>query len=406
MKKNVVIQLMNQSDRKLRECNETIRRMKLIVGGLNRSWNILETNIAHQTETPLLLTQPLAQTSKTAKEYNTEGLPCREGQVNAWSHHTLTMMRRLELAQNVNQLIVNIRAEFDDKQWLENVLEVSNIYDDQCAWNTLANRIEGLKSKCREWRSLRPCIEAALVEKLRCTHSGRYHPTRPCSNLFMLRKAFNEMADEEQVVLGIFHQIDPRSSRSVSKSALYSFLDKQELGGVSNQFKPAEQSLQALPQIPEPVLALKVEIERNCPPRSDSGIDLISIDDVIQAMAVLPRARGERVRWAAGLGLDAELARLLAKGSIFDGLSGLKSLDGPSLEQHIMEVCSSFITVLPRLLRNGIFKLKRSGAGNEVQRHINSKFLMDGAYLGRFGLAPQYTTDSLSPFCSIINQAS
>ena len=109
------------------------------------------------------------------------------------------------------------------------------------------------------------------------------------------------------------------------------------------------------------------------------------MNDLVGAMEGLPRVRGERVRWASGLGLDAELARLLAVGSVFDGLSGLKSLQGLALEQHILDVCRAFSLVLPRLLRGGLERLAAAGGGSSaVQRHINSKFVMDAAFVGRW----------------------
>ena len=107
-----------------------------------------------------------------------------------------------------------------------------------------------------------------------------------------------------------------------------------------------------------------------------------------RAFEELPRVRGERVRWAASLGLEGELARLLARGSVFDGLRSLRLLRGPALDEHVAEVCRGFAAVLPGLLRSGLQRLQAGAEGgsgeSEVHSLINSKFVMDGAYVGRF----------------------
>lgn len=97
----------------------------------------------------------------------------------------------------------------------------------------------------------------------------------------------------------------------------------------------------------------------------------------------LPRIRGERVRWAASLRLEAELARHLMLGDVSDGLKGLKSMSDAETDQHINDVCSRFSAQLPAILKSGLDALKRSTCTN-AKEFINTKFSLDGAFVGNF----------------------
>ena len=114
----------------------------------------------------------------------------------------------------------------------------------------------------------------------------------------------------------------------------------------------------------------------------------ISFETCVRAFEQLPRVRGERLRWVRTLGIDGALARLLRRGTLFDGLSSLRELDGEALELHLAEVCETFSSVLPLILRAGLRKLNSSFRGDisesAVQAHINSKFVLDGAFVGHF----------------------
>jgi hypothetical protein len=112
----------------------------------------------------------------------------------------------------------------------------------------------------------------------------------------------------------------------------------------------------------------------------------ISKEAFLKAMERLPRVRGERLDWAASLGMHGELARLLKPGTISDGLRGLRELKGKDLENHVLEVCGRFAAVLPALLTEAILNLQDAVSKNHsvVQQHINSKFVMDGAFVGNF----------------------
>ena len=57
------------------------------------------------------------------------------------------------------------------------------------------------------------------------------------------------------------------------------------------------------------------------------------------------RVRGLRVGWAAGLGLDAALARRLAGGGVGDGLEGLREMGEAELAGHVSRACEDFCRV-------------------------------------------------------------
>jgi hypothetical protein len=104
--------------------------------------------------------------------------------------------------------------------------------------------------------------------------------------------------------------------------------------------------------------------------------------------------RDELVRWAGSLGLEATLARLLPKGDIFDGLSGVKDLNDvgdDEREAYIADASARLARAIPGLLRAGIRKLKTAApAGSEVREHLNSKFSFDGAFEGKFATLDEF----------------
>jgi hypothetical protein len=95
--------------------------------------------------------------------------------------------------------------------------------------------------------------------------------------------------------------------------------------------------------------------------------------------------KGELLRWVGSIGLEEELARLLRKGDVFDGLKGLKGMPDAELEAHVREVCAALAARLPALLRGALARLRARAAGtSEARQHVNSKFCMDGAFVGQF----------------------
>jgi hypothetical protein len=172
--------------------------------------------------------------------------------------------------------------------------------------------------------------------------------------------AFSIEEDDREVLRDLFTAIDTDQNNKISHSELQAALSKYQ-------------------DHAELIVVLENLI------KAHPGGDEITFQRFLEAFENLPRVRGERVRWTETLGIVGQLARLLKKGNIFDGLSGLKNLKGHELEKHIREVSRQFGELLPQLLRAGIKKLQSGPSGeSEAEQMINTKFAMDGAYLGRF----------------------
>jgi Ca2+-binding EF-hand superfamily protein len=172
--------------------------------------------------------------------------------------------------------------------------------------------------------------------------------------------AFSFEEDDREVLTDLFTAIDTDQNKKISHSELQAALSKYQ-------------------DHAELIVVLENLIKAN--PDGDE----ITFERFLEAFESLPRVRGERVRWAETLGVVGLLARLLKKGTLFDGLGGLKNLKGDELEKHIREVSTHFGQLLPHLLRAGIKKLQSGPSGeSEAEQMINTKFAMDGAYLGRF----------------------
>ena len=175
---------------------------------------------------------------------------------------------------------------------------------------------------------------------------------------------FSELEDDEELVRDFFAGIDTGGCEAVSLDALRAELQKIQDEGQAYYAEALEASL-----------AGRAEVDKSS----------VTFEELFHAFRELPRAKGERVHWAATLGLESELARLLKRGSLFDGLRGLRDLEGEELEGHIEEVCARFAAALPTVLRRGLERLKASiNHSLAVREHINTKFVMDDAYVGKF----------------------
>jgi hypothetical protein len=178
--------------------------------------------------------------------------------------------------------------------------------------------------------------------------------------------AFSIEDDDGEVLRDLFAAIDTNQSSAISHSELQTALSKYQDHA-----------------------ALTLVLENLIKAHPDG--DEITFQRFLEAFENLPRVRGERVRWTETLGIVGQVARLLKKGTVFDGLSGLKNLQGDELEKHIREVCRQFGELLPQLLREGIKKLQSGPSGEcEAEQIINTKFSMDGAYLGRFASLDEF----------------
>ena len=87
----------------------------------------------------------------------------------------------------------------------------------------------------------------------------------------------------------------------------------------------------------------------------------MTFEEFVVAAGRVLRVRGERVAWAGTVGLEGELMRHLAGGTLGDGLRGLRELNGEELDAHIDSACSSFCAAVPALVRRAIRRL-RAGA--------------------------------------------
>ena len=110
----------------------------------------------------------------------------------------------------------------------------------------------------------------------------------------------------------------------------------------------------------------------------------ISKDLFYQAFEKLPRVHGELVLWARGLHLEEHLARLLLRGDLSDGLKGLKRLKRQQLVPYVKKVVENFSEVLSKVLLTALEQLLTVGASVNAISHVNSKFVLDGAFLGNF----------------------
>ena len=176
---------------------------------------------------------------------------------------------------------------------------------------------------------------------------------------------FTEDDDDQEVILGLFRDIDIDNNNTISIAELRAAIHRYSMAGNGE-----------LCSVFEDLIDTYASNDRNIQ---------ISFDDFSEVFRKLPRVKGERVKWAATLGMEGQLARLLVKGDPFDGLKELRNIGGTEMELHIQEVCQRFTAMLPDMLRRALAKLKRTGqVQTSLQEHINSKFVLDGAYVGRF----------------------
>jgi hypothetical protein len=97
----------------------------------------------------------------------------------------------------------------------------------------------------------------------------------------------------------------------------------------------------------------------------------------------VPRVKGERVQWVRSLGLEGLMARHLPLGNFADQLSGIKNM----AEEELSVAVHRFIAEVPAVVSAGLKKLKGRTASHfssGAQEHINSKFTLDGAFVGKF----------------------
>jgi hypothetical protein len=109
----------------------------------------------------------------------------------------------------------------------------------------------------------------------------------------------------------------------------------------------------------------------------------LETESVNAEVSQVPRVKGERVQWVRTLGLEGLLARHLPLGNFADQLSGIKNM----AEEELSVAMRRFIAEVPAVVSAGLKKLKDQAAsqfGSEVQEHINTKFTLDVALVGKF----------------------
>jgi hypothetical protein len=173
---------------------------------------------------------------------------------------------------------------------------------------------------------------------------------------------FSEAAEDEELLDLLFSEIDKDKNGTISHAELTAALSKH---GVQ--------------------VELRAVLESLLPASASTGQGEITREAFGAAFEQLPRVRGERVKWARGLGLERVVARILPRGEITDGLSGLRALTDAKLPVLAKRIADEFALVLPGLLERKIRELQQSAAGDSsALRHVNNKFSLDGAFVGRF----------------------
>ena len=89
--------------------------------------------------------------------------------------------------------------------------------------------------------------------------------------------------------------------------------------------------------------------------------------------------------WVHTLGLEGLLAKHLPLGTFSDPLSGIKDITAEQLSAALHR----FTAEVPAAVSAGLEKLKARAfaaarAGSELQEHINTKFALEGAFVGKF----------------------
>ena len=188
----------------------------------------------------------------------------------------------------------------------------------------------------------------------------------PPASTEIKQERFTEIEDDKELIDTLFDEIDQNKGGTISHAELQAALEKHDS---QNGLKDILQSLLS----------------------ADGGGAAghheadISREAFHKALEKLPRVRGERVKWAQSLRLEEELARLLPKGDIFDGLKGLRSPTDTELPVLAQKIAAQFASVLPGLIIQKIRELRTAGTQVDVAlNHVNSKFSLDGAFVGRF----------------------
>ena len=202
---------------------------------------------------------------------------------------------------------------------------------------------------------------------------------------------FSEEDDDNQIIEELFKTIDKDSSNDICAKEWMAALQKEAfteeetelLTMLDEKLKTVRHKDEVSPAkeyVPNNQNEKSGFIHSYKPDQRDNKISLKEFEDTVK---LLPRAKGQRVQWARSLNLHEQLARLLKKGNLFDGLKGLKDLKESEVDEHIQEVCAEFMEILPIILRKGLFEL-RNRKKLSAREYKNTKFCMDKAHTGSF----------------------
>jgi hypothetical protein len=182
---------------------------------------------------------------------------------------------------------------------------------------------------------------------------------------------FSEEQEDVELVDRLFKELDTSGHGAVSHAELVQALGKH---GMPPELRAALESL--------------LPADAAC--RALAGQGDISRAAFGEAFEKLPRVRGELVSWVRELRLEEPVALVIARseegrGELFDGLRGLKALPEAELEGFAQRVVDQVAVALRQVLLAGLRQLRSpGGATGAATAHVNSKFSLEGAYVGQF----------------------
>jgi len=199
---------------------------------------------------------------------------------------------------------------------------------------------------------------------------------------------FGDDDDDREVAAALFQEIDLNKGGKISLQALVRALEDRK-NAENDDLLSSFQDMARESAGRQTQKGLHVSNSHEPGPgcaRPDSDYHF-TFEEFLVIFRDLPRTRAARTGWARSLGLDGELARLIPVGDVWDGLKALRNLEGAELDTVVSYLSEQFVSLAPSIIRNGVIGLRKPDAKYEagsVDTVVNSKFAMDGAYLGRF----------------------
>ena len=176
--------------------------------------------------------------------------------------------------------------------------------------------------------------------------------------------------DFSQAVKNLFDSIDTRRN---------GFIESEELRVAIETFKAAQVPVQGLEAL-ERLAAEKSALGQ------DSKIDFGTFK---QAATKLPRLKEQKAQWIRSLKLENTLALYLKAGTLFDGLSGVKSMSDSELEISANLFCQELVGILQHA-RDSLLSLSNTYEANVDSvifdhKSVMSKYQDEGGFLGNYG---------------------